>query len=105
MCISVGVRACVCISMCMEICVFMYIYEHMGGRACVCVCLLNVHICGHVHAIGPVDVRGNLQQLILTFHYEGFEDQAFVVKLGGKPLYSLSHITSPMEGILQVRVQ
>lgn len=72
---------------------------------CVCVCLLNVHICGHVHAIGPVDVRGNLQQLILTFHYEGFEDQAFVVKLGGKPLYSLSHITSPMEGILQVRVQ
>ena len=60
MCISVGVRECVCISMCMEICVFMCIYEHMGGRACVCVCggIAHAHACGgacvHLCVSSPV---------------------------------------------------
>lgn len=35
----------------------------------------------------------------------GSEDEALVVKLGGKPLSSLSHTTGPREGLLQIRVQ
>lgn len=51
---------------------------------CVCVCPFpSAH----------VEVRGHLQESLLSFQYVGHRDRTQVSRLGGKPLYPLRQLT------------
>lgn len=56
----------------------------------------HMHTCAITHMWR---LKDNFQKLVLSFHRVGPGDQTHV-SLGGKHLYSLSHLTSPKERLL-----
>lgn len=62
-----------------------------------CMCMYGCSVRGRVACIVHVEVREKLtQELALVFHHVGSRDPTLVIRLGGRPLYPLSHLAKPI---------
>lgn len=52
-----------------------------------------IYLPTYTHHVTHVAVRGQLREVILSFHYMGFKNWTQVFRLGYKHLYSSSHLT------------
>lgn len=77
----------------------LYLLSHLAGYTCTFkrYILLIYYVCMHLEY---VEVRGNLQELVLSFYHTDPEDGTWVIRLGSKYLYPMSHLISPLNVFL-----
>lgn len=59
---------------------------------CIFVCVVCVVLAGMCYSVW-MEIGGQAQDLVLSFHHVAARDQHQVIRLGGKCLYSLRHLT------------